>query len=109
MALQKLNITNTPNQRISVAVEVDGNILNLEIFLRYNRMAGYWVASITNIATNELVLDSLPLVSGVNLLEQCGYLKIGSCAVIDISGADPDVVDLDTFTVDFLWYWDDNI
>lgn len=109
MALQKLNITNEYNQLFKTSVEVDGNMIELEIFLEYNRMAGYWVASIKNLATDEKVISSMPLLADQNLLFQYGYLKIGSSAVLNISGGDPDLLDNENLGIDFIWCWDDNI
>lgn len=109
MALQKLNITNEYNQLFKTSVEVDGNMIELEMFLEYNRIAGYWVVSIKNLTTDEKVISSMPLLADQNLLFQYGYLKIGSSAVLNISGGDPDLLDNENLGTDFIWCWDDNV
>jgi hypothetical protein len=109
MALQQLMIDNTPNQIISAAVEVDGEQINLQIFIRYNSMAGYWVADISNSDTSELLIASMPLLANANLLSQYNYLQIGSCAIINIGSGSPDSIDENNLGTDFIWCWDDNI
>lgn len=108
MALQKLEITNTFNQKITFSVEVNGEIKNLQAFLEYNRMAGYWVCSLTDLKTKELLISSLPLLASQDLLEQYGYMKIGVSALINISGGSDDLLDDTNLGSDFVWCWDDN-
>lgn len=108
MALQQILIDNTPNQKTTVSIEVNGSQLNLQLFLRYNTMAGYWVVDITNLDTNELLIASMPVLSGYNLLEQYTYHEIGKCAIVNIgSGVAADLNDQNLGT-DFVWVWDDN-
>jgi hypothetical protein len=66
MAVQKLEITNEYNQRISTTVEVDSAMIDIEIFLEYNKMAGYWVASLKDVAKDQLVISSMPLLASQN-------------------------------------------
>ncbi len=108
MALQKLEITNTFNQKITFSVEVNGEIKILQAFLEYNRMAGYWVCSLTDLKTKELLISSLPLLASQDLLEQYGYMKIGVSALINISGGSDDLLDDTNLGSDFVWCWDDN-
>lgn len=109
MTIQRLHIDNTHNQLFKISVEVDETVITLEIFLRYNTMAGYWVISITDANTGELLLDSVPLLPGVNLLEQYGYLKIGSCGIINMSNLSMDALDDTNLGQDFVWDWDDTV
>lgn len=109
MGLQKLEITNEYNQRIAVAVEVNGKMQNIEIFLEYNRMAGYWVASVKDMAKNKIVISSMPLLAKQNLLGQYGYLKIGSSEIVNLGRLSDDALDDKNFGTDFVWCWDDNV
>jgi hypothetical protein len=109
MAFQQLMIDNTLNQKTSVSVEVDGEQLSLDLFLRYNRMAGYWVADISRVDTQELLIASMPLLVGYNLLEQYTYHKIGWCAIVNIGSNSPDSLSSENLGTDFLWIWDDNV
>ena len=107
MAIQILNIQKGYNQRLTTAVEVAGKILDLELLLAYNRMAGYWVVTIKDLSKNLVVLSSMPLLAHQNLLGQYGYLEIGSCGVVNISGGSDDNLDDTNLGTDFLWCWDD--
>ena len=61
-------------------------------------MGEYWTMSITDDQTGAVMVDSVPLLSGVypaaNILEQVAYLKIGSAAIIrtnpDLWNENPD-------------------
>jgi hypothetical protein len=88
---QILPVTSDPYQKLSVSLSVDDQVLNLNLVLSYNEIAGYWTVAISDAAGN-LLVDSLPLITGVwpaaNLLGQFGYLKIGSLYVLNISWAE---------------------
>jgi predicted Zn-dependent protease with MMP-like domain len=108
MALQKLELTNDYNQRTSVSVEVNGELIDLEMFLEYNRMAGYWVVSIKDVKKDEIVISSMPLVLGINLLGQYGYLELGSSGILNTdSNISPDDLNDTNFGTTFWWCWDD--
>lgn len=107
--LQKLEITNEFNQRISTTVDVDGALLDIEILLQYNRMAGYWTATIKKSTTNEVVISSMPLLAKQNLLGQYGYLQIGSSEIVNLGRLSDDDIDDTNFGTDFVWCWDDTI
>lgn len=109
MAVQKLEITNEYNQRISTTVEVDSAMIDIEIFLEYNKMAGYWVASLKDVAKDQLVISSMPLLASQNLLGQYGYLELGSSAVVNIAGDSDDDLDDSNFGTDFIWCWGNNV
>lgn len=107
MSLQKISIDSTQNQKFQITVEVNGNTVTLDVFLRYNRMAGYWVISLTDSNTETLLLDSVPMLPGINILEQYGYLKIGSCGLINISNISMNNLNDKNLGSDFIWCWDD--
>lgn len=115
MSLQQIPIDNAPNQSWNVTVNVNNTPVKLSVTLRFNEIAGYWIMSIKDILGN-LLLDSIPLVTGTNptigavqnLLGQFGYLAIGSVAIVNLSGVDvdhPGNLDLGT---DFGLFWGDN-
>lgn len=107
--LQKLEITNEFNQRISTTIDVDGALLDVEILLQYNRMAGYWTATIKRSATNEVLISSMPLLAKQNLLGQYGHLLIGSSEIVNLGRLSDDAIDDANFGTDFVWCWDDTI
>lgn len=108
MAAQQLQILNEYNQNLTTTVEVDGELISIGIFLTWNRMAGYWIANIKDIAKDEWVISSMPLLANQNLLGQYGYLKIGTSALVNIGGGDSDNVTEANFGTEFIWCWDDN-
>jgi len=85
---QTVPLDNSPNQFWNISVSVDGKSIPLQVALRYNEIAQYWVATIYD-QNGNLLLDSVPFVTGVgksqNLLAQFAYLKIGSATVFNAS------------------------
>jgi len=92
MSLQQVPLTNSPNQTLTVNLEVDGKPLTLNLTVDYNEMAGYWIISISDI-NNNLLIDSIPMLCGsypaANLLQQQRYLAIGSAFIINTGNAIP--------------------
>lgn len=88
MSLQLVPLTSSPNQSITANLTVDGNPLTLNLNIRYNEIANYWVLTIKD-ANNNLLIDSVPMITGsypaANLLQQQRYLKIGSWYIVNVS------------------------
>ena len=86
MSLQVVPIANSPNQTLTVQLQVDGAPLTLNLTVSYEEMCGYWVMSISD-SNNNLLIDSIPMLCGsypaANLLAQQKYLGIGSCYLIN--------------------------
>ena|SRR5665213_2888284 len=96
-----------PNQVLSVPLTLDGTVTYVTLTLRYNEIAGYWVMTLAD-GNGNLLLDSVPLVTGLNLLDQFAYLETGKAAIINASG----ITTLDypnSFNLgsDFLLIWGD--
>jgi hypothetical protein len=75
---------------------VDGKNLSLRFSLKFNTEAGYWILSLTDDVSGEVLIDSLPLISGVypsaNLLDQYNFLKIGSAVMVKTNPDNPAVM-----------------
>lgn len=88
MSLQVIPLNNSPNQSYTVQLSVDGSSLTVNITVKFNEMAGYWILSISDV-NNNLLVDSVPMVTGTypagNLLQQQAYLKIGSWYLVNVS------------------------
>jgi hypothetical protein len=91
-----LNIVNIPavtSNSFPVTLQVDGASLTLNLYLRFNRIAGYWVMDVLSEQQVELLV-SIPLLTGdypaANILMPYGYLKIGSAYVIKIASTADD-------------------
>jgi hypothetical protein len=90
--LQTIPLDNLHNQTFQTTIAIDGANRTFEFFIRWNELAGYWTMRITDPATDTILLDSIPLVTGQspahNLLGQYAYMKIGSAYLIN-TGANP--------------------
>ncbi len=88
MAYQEIPLTNDPNQEFSVTLEIDGVNRTLKFNLSWNYIGGYWAMRITDPATDEIIIDSVPLVAGsvgsdeLNRLHQHEYLGIGKAYIV---------------------------
>jgi len=92
MSLQVIPLTISPNQQATVLLTVDGVSLQLNVAVKYNQMAGYWILSISD-ASGNLLIDSVPMLTGsypaANILAQQAYLKIGSWYIVNVSNLFP--------------------
>jgi hypothetical protein len=108
---QILSLNNSPNQSLRAALSVNGQSLTLNLGLRYNTQAGFWVMDIADQTGNPLV-SSVPLLTGAwpaaNILAPYDYLGIGSAYVINQSGAASDWPDDTNLGSGFVLLWDDN-
>jgi len=107
-------LTSDPNQTFRCTIPIEGNNLTLLFKLRYNSESEYWAMTLTDGQTNEMLVDSVPLLAGeypaANLLEQYAYLNIGSAVIVkmnpDAEGANPGPDNLGT---DFKLIWSDTL
>jgi hypothetical protein len=95
---------------MTVTGQIDGAPLTLQFGFGFSEMEGYWVMSIADQLGNPL-LASVPVLTGnegaANLLEQHGYLRIGSIYCINVSGVSQDLPGIGNLGVDFQILWDD--
>ena len=108
MAQQLIPLDNNPNQTWQVSLSINNVVVTLTVVVSYNEVSQYWAVSIYDVNGN-LLISSLPLFTGLNLLEQFGYLNIGSMYVLNASGVIvpnfPSDLDLGT---DYQLVWADN-
>lgn len=101
-------LTNSPNQSFTSTVPVNDKKIKFNFFLRFNTEQGCWMLTIKDEDKNILV-SGIPLVCGLNILEQQSYLNIGSAYVIklddNIQRSMPNEFDLGT---NFVLVWGDN-
>lgn len=101
-----------PNQSFRCTIPVDGNNLTLLFDFKYNSEAEYWIMTLTDDITGKMLIDSIPLISGVypsaNLLEQYTYLNIGSAVLVKVNPDNPDVApNGNNLGTDFKLIWGD--
>jgi hypothetical protein len=107
---QIVPLTSAPNQSFATTLQVDGAPLTLNLTIRWNEMAGYWVMSISDSA-DDLLLDGIPLITGWypagNLLAQYNYLHIGSAFIINVGNSNSDYPGQNDLGSAFILVWDD--
>jgi hypothetical protein len=107
---QVLPLTSDPDQSFAISLFVDGATLTLQLRVRYCEVGAVWLMTISD-ASGNLLLDSIPLVTGVwpaaNILGQYAYLGIGSTYVLNASGVASDNPGATNLGTDFIVVWDD--
>ena len=99
-------VTNDPDQSFICSIPLGGKNVQLRFRIRYNSEAKYWWMTISD-SKGKVLIDSLPLLSGGNLLEQYRYLGLGKAYIVSSGNTileDPDDLTLGT---DFLLMWGD--
>lgn len=113
MSIQRIPIDSSPNQSFQCTLNVDGANITLQFNVRYNETARYWQMTISDPATKEILLDSLPLVCGDfpsgNLLEQHAHLGTGSAYLLNVTNVAMDHPDDTNLGTDFALIWGDTI
>lgn len=109
----KIPLTTDPNQTFAVTIPVNGINKNLILNIRYNSIAGYWTMSVTDKTLGNLLIDSLPLITGVypsgDLLSQYQYLGLGSASIVKATNVTNDYPDDTNLGADFVLVWGDKV
>ena len=105
--IQIVPLDSTPNQSFNITLAVDGRNLPLTLGFSFNETAGYWVMKITDPTTSTVLLDSIPLLSGGNILGQYAYLGIGAATLVNATGIEMDSPGIDNLGSDFFLLWGD--
>lgn len=104
-------VDSSPNQEFDTTLEIDGTTLSLHLKFRYNDMAGYWVMTISDPATGDVLLDSVPMITGadpyINILGQHRYMALGMAFLYKAGNTDLDYPDDGNLGSDFLLIWSD--
>jgi hypothetical protein len=106
---QMIPLANSPNQTLSVALNINGTIVRLGLFITYSEMAQYYLMSIFD-SSGKLLLSSIPMITGswpaANLLAQYGYLGIGSAYLINLGQVPDDYPTSSELGTGFILLWD---
>lgn len=78
----QLPVTNRPNNTLRAQVVVDGENREYLLALRYREVCKYWTMDVADLSGNAILVN-IPLVTGVNLLEQMHHLGLGAAVLID--------------------------
>jgi hypothetical protein len=107
VSIQQIPVDSQPNQTWQVSVQVGGAVLTFFVALSYNEIALYWVMSIFD-SNQNLLLSGIPFVTGLNLLQQFGYLGLGSIYIVNVSGVQqPNYPNNQDLGKDFQMVWAD--
>lgn len=108
-SLQEVPVTNKPNQRFDCILEFDGKSVTYQFDFRFNEVGQIWMMTITDPVTGEYILDSIPVLGGIDdlsdLLYQYTYLGLGSAFVINVSNVPKDSPNDRNFGTDFKLLW----
>jgi hypothetical protein len=111
MTFNVVPLNSAPNQLFNITIPLANKNLRLSLNVRYNSEAEYWTLTITNSETGIILIDSLPLVTGeypsADLLQQFGYLNLGSMGVVKTKDILTDRPDDSNLGTDFLLLWGD--
>ena len=107
-------LSTEPNQTFNCTIPINGENRALSFRLRYNNIAKYWNLAVIDAITKAVLIDALPLMVGeypaANLLEQFGYLGLGSAVIVregELKDApNPDDTNLGT---EYYLVWGDDI
>lgn len=110
--MYKIPLTNSPNQTFSTTIPINGENKSFVFNLKYNYVAKYWLLTISDAATEQILIANIPLLSSTfdfaSILKQFEYKLIGNAYVIpvyDFSLSAPDNTNVGT---DFALMWGDN-
>ncbi|NHN33548.1 hypothetical protein G9U52_27405 [Paenibacillus sp. S3N08] len=102
------------NQSFTCTLPIDSKNVTLAFTFTYNRIGEYWFMSITDSRSNTLLLDAVPLVTGLfpaeDLLGQYTYLGIGSASIVPVSSlSEADIPNEWNLGTDYVLVWGDTI
>lgn len=113
MATKVIPLMPGANQSFTCTLPIDSKNITLGFTFTWNGFAEYWFMSITDVKTNTLLLDAVPLVTGLfpaaDLLGQYTYLGIGSAAVVPVSAVETGIPGKSNLGSDFVLVWTDTV
>jgi hypothetical protein len=111
MALQIVPLDSSPNQNFDVTLDIDNKNVTLNLTIRYNEIAAYWVMDIRDSSTKADILSSIPLLPAnyptANILGQFAYMEIGSAYILKLGNSALDRPDANTLGTEFILVWGD--
>ena len=108
----KIPLTNSPNQKFTCTVPVNGENKNFRFELWYNYQAEYWLFSLYDISTESYIFSNLPLLSSnykfYDILYQFGYMKIGVCIMLPLIVDNKSAANDKNLGTSYVMIWGDN-
>ena len=112
MSYYEIPLTCAPNCTRSFTLTLAGDDgekknIKLELRLRYLDRYDIWLGDVRNLATDELLVAGVPMVPGVNILGQAGYLGVGEAYIVKTLPTDLEQPDNKTLGATFVLIWGD--
>lgn len=104
--MQRIPLDNSPNQNFDVTLSVNGKNTVFNLFLSYNE-DNYWTMQVRD-KYKTPITDSIPLLSGQNLLQGLEYLEIGEAFLLKNSDINDEIPNSENLGTDFILLWRDN-
>lgn len=104
--MQRIPLDNSPNQNFDVTLSINGKNTVFNLFLSYNE-DNYWTMQVRDKYKNPIT-DSIPLLSGQNLLQGLEYLEIGEAFLLKNSDINDEIPNSENLGTDFILLWRDN-
>lgn len=104
--MQQIPLDNSPNQNFNVTLDINGQNVVLNLYLSYNE-DHYWTMQVRD-RYKKPITDSIPLLSGQNLLQGLEYLGIGEAYLLKNSEINDEIPNVDNIGTDFVLLWRDN-
>jgi len=106
MNYYQVPLTNDPNQSFVCTIPLKGKNITLRFKVRYNTIGDFWWITISD-KENNILIDSLPLLAGGNILGQHKHLDIGSAFIINTGDSTVDSPSQDNLGTSFQLIWGD--
>ena len=111
MSYAEIPLTCAPDSYQSFKVTLagdDGKVnKSLELRLRYLDRYDLWLADVSDLATSAVLCAGVPLVLGVNIMGQMGYLGAGEAYILQEYPSDLQHPDNKTLGKTFVLIWGD--
>ena len=108
----KIPLTNSPNQKFTCTVPVNGENKNFRFELWYNYQAEYWLFSLYDISTESYIFSIFFLLSSnykfYDILYQLDYMKIGVCIMLPLIVDKKSAADDKNLGTSYVMIWGDN-
>lgn len=111
MAYQTIPLTTEQNQEFFSTLLIGEENKTFKLELNWNKTGLYWIMRISDPSTNETLVDSIPLVTGMlgdsmNLLKKYEYLGIGKAYLVPVQRIYGDRPTLDSLGSEFVLVWE---
>lgn len=108
MSYNIIPLDNSPESKQTFKLTLGGSKnVHLKLVLRYLDRYDVWLAEVTDLREDKLLVSGLPLVLGINILGQMGYKGIGEAYVIKNRPTELQHPDNKTLGTTFLLVWGD--